>query len=474
MKKMNRFGALALTLCLLGASMLTACTGDPAESGDPTEGTVTTAATTVTDATDQEIDSSATLEEITTREEETTVSIEDVLTQGLQPEALQEIMQPIFKGQTTINETVMFLDRGDVKSLLYPIDEVLSVTSYDRSVTYEEGKDFVVVDGKLQVTADSAIPCITRESYYNVPESLLQTEYNGQNVLTHWGENAAMSSWQICVTYTHTARWEGFTQPCELENLKGFVQKLSKGEDVTVLFCGDSITNGANASWLANASPMQYPYPILFTMALADLYGYTVHFEYADVTAPQGGRPSRVPAEDYVAGTRGTITYVNTSIGGWTSKDGVDNREAFIENQVKAFGCDLFVVAFGMNDGGLHPKGVAKNVQKMIDCVLASDPEASFVVMATMVPNPNATNGWYGKQVEQEPELMELAEEYRAEGVPCVVCRMTSVSLSVLEHKEFMDYSGNNINHPNDFFIRVYAQTLLQTVIGYENLGAEP
>jgi hypothetical protein len=33
------------------------------------------------------------------------------------------------------------------------------------------------------------------------------------------------------------------------------------------------------------------------------------------------------------------------------------------------------------------------------------------------------------------------------------------------------DESGNNINHPNDWFYRVYAQTLLQTLIGYENMN---
>ena len=44
------------------------------------------------------------------------------------------------------------------------------------------------------------------------------------------------------------------------------------------------------------------------------------------------------------------------------------------------------------------------------------------------------------------------------------------MSQAILERKEFNDYSGNNINHPNDFFIRVYAQTMLQALLGYENL----
>ena len=50
---------------------------------------------------------------------------------------------------------------------------------------------------------------------------------------------------------------------------------------------------------------------------------------------------------------------------------------------------------------------------------------------------------------------------------------MTSVSKAVLQHKDFVDYTGNNINHPNDFMVRLYAQTFVQTLVGYENLKAD-
>ena len=71
---------------------------------------------------------------------------------------------------------------------------------------------------------------------------------------------------------------------------------------------------------------------------------------------------------------------------------------------------------------------------------------------------------------EEIAGLLDLAAEYRAAGVDCAVSCMTSTSEAVLTRKDFHDYSGNNINHPNDFFARIYAQTLLQCVIGYENL----
>ena len=347
------------------------------------------------------------------------------------------MMRSIFGGNTVERETVMFLDRTDEKTLLFPIEEVIAVTSYDGATVYEAGKDYVVSNGSLRLTPASAIPCITREAYYDVPASILQTEYEGRNVLTHWGEYSPMTDWQIAVTYTHTAPWEGFCPSGQAAYLSRFLEKLRGGEDVTVFFYGDSITNGYNASWMNDSGLRQYPYPMLFTHALADLYGYTVHYQPSGIT--EAPLPQKLPAEDYVAGTRGTITYVNTAIGGWTSLDGVNRFDTYVAPQVKAHGCDLLVIAYGMNDGGWLPEQTNGNVTAVVDGVRALCPDMSAVLMATMVPNPRATNGWYGHQVEQEAVLAEQARAYRADGLPCAVCPMTSVSLSVLTRKDFHD-----------------------------------
>ncbi len=396
------------------------------------------------------------------------LNIKDVLGLEINMADIKEpLMQSIFSGTTAVNETVMFLDKGDVKSLLYPIESIQSVTSYDGKKVYEEGKDYVLVDGKIQVTENSSIPCITSKKYYNNPGSLISVNHNGQTVPIHWGEGQAMTNWQVNVNYTHAAGWEGFAQTAELATYQNFVKKLQAGEDVTVFFYGDSITWGANASWVNGYAPHQLPYTMLFTQALADLFGYKVHYEAANLTASMP--TCNVPA-DYDGGDRGTITYVNTAIGGWTSADGVSNLDKFVKDKINAYGCDLFVVAFGMNDAAVAPRQTAQNIETIVDGVLECSPSASIVLLSTMVPNP-AGIGWYGNQVKQETQLQKLAEDYMEKGVPCAVSCMTSVSLSILEHKEFHDYSGNNINHPNDYFVRVYAQILLQTVIGYENMN---
>ncbi len=104
------------------------------------------------------------------------------------------------------------------------------------------------------------------------------TKYNGKNVYTHWGEGRAMTDWQVNVTYTHSDSWEGYRQTCEIGQFAGLVDKLNRGEDVTFIFYGDSITNGASASFVYNYAPQQFSYPLLLTQALADLFGYNVHY----------------------------------------------------------------------------------------------------------------------------------------------------------------------------------------------------
>lgn len=382
---------------------------------------------------------------------------------------LNPLMQPIFKGTTVKNETVMFLDKGDVKTLLYPIESVVSVTSYDGEVTYREGTDYIVVNGQLQVTANSSIPCITRAVYYNDTDSIIQTEYNGQNCPTHWGEGRTMTDWQVNVTYTHTDTWSGYTQSSRQSLYKPLIEKLLAGEDITIIFYGDSITYGSTSSYVTGYAPYQPSYAMLFTQALADLFEYKIRYVNTGLATDTMG-VSPVPAASYVGGTRGTITYINTAIGGWTSQDAINYKATFLEDQIRNYGCDLFVVALGMNDGAVDPSVTKNNVQTIVDSVYTLAPNAAVALTSTMVPNPDGI-GWYGNQDQQEAQLKALATAYRRSGRICDISCMTSVSLAVLERKDFNDYSGNNINHPNDFFGRLYAQNLVQLILGYDNLG---
>ena len=462
--KFTRILLLLGTLLLAGAVAVSfaACNN----TNQPSDETTTEADTTAGETTAEETTAEETTAEETTAEEtteeETTLSVVDEIGLNAKAEDLNVIMRDVFSGTISYTETVMFIDKGEVKSLLFPIQSIENVTTYDGKTTYEEGKDYVIEDGKLKVTENSSIRCITSAVYYNYAGSLIHK--NGKPL--YWGESQ-MKQWQVCVTYTHEDNWDGYLQDARLDVYKDFVKKLVDGEDVTVFFYGDSITWGACSTYAENAQPRQGAYPMLFVQTLADLFGYTVKYVNTGLAASMACHP--VPTTDYVAGTRGTITYVNTAIGGWTSADGITYFDTFVADQVEKYGCDLFVLAFGMNDGGVPATTTKANDKTIIDKLYAINPDVSVMIVSTMTPHSGTD--WDSNNTKgQEKQLLLLARDYRAEGKAVAVACMNSVSKEVQKHKTFNDYAGNNINHPNDWFYRVYAQTLLQTLIGYENL----
>ena len=465
--KLTRILLLLGTLLLAGAVAVSFAACDipldsPEESTTEDE-TTTAAPETTAEETAPETTAEETTAEETTTEEVTTLTVVEEIGLNVKKDDLQDIMQDVFGGTTSLKETVMFIDKGDVKSLLFPIESIVSVTSYDGRTTYVEDVDYVVEDGKLKVTENSSIRCITSDVYYNYPGSLIHK--NGKEL--YWGESQ-MKQWQVCVTYNHADNWDGYTQTVRLDVYKDFVKKLVDGEDVTVMFYGDSITWGANSTYSEGVQPLQGAYPMLFVQALADLFDYTVKYVNTGLAASMPCHP--VPTTDYVAGDRGTITYVNTAIGGWTSIDGINNFDRFIGDQVEQYGCDLLVLAFGMNDGGIPSSQTKDNDEVIIDKLFAINPDAAVMIVSTMTPHTGSD--WDSSNTKgQEKQLLVLARDYRADGKAVAVACMNSVSKEVQKHKSFNDYAGNNINHPNDWFYRVYAQNLLQTLIGYENMN---
>lgn len=372
-------------------------------------------------------------------------------------------LQNVFSGNYVKNETVMFIDKGDTKELLYKIDSVISVKSYSGKKTYVEGQDYEVVDGKLRITENSKIPCITSKKYY-AGDGTLMVDVDGVKKPVYWGEGTVMTNYQVNVEYTHSDTWNGYKQKCFAGIYDKLYSKLEAGEDVTIVFYGDSCTYGAASSFAYGYAPNQYSYALLVTNALADIFGYTVHYEKSKLS---GTGP--MPKKDYVAGDRGTITYINNSVGGWTTSDGVNNFDKHAKTFIEKFGCDLFVVDLGGNDGSLSPEKTAENDEKIIGKVREIAPDSGIIIISTLLNRPGSN--WAGNDALQEPYLVELSEKLRDEGVPCAVCGITSMTASVLEHIKFEDFSGNNINHPNDFWARLYANTLFDTLVGYENLN---
>lgn len=369
------------------------------------------------------------------------------------------IVAPLWHGDLVERETLMPVEPDRLLRLLFRADSIRSVTSADGKTVYRENEDYRCTDGALELLPGTSIPVMKESEYYHYVSPVpthLETMYHGESVSTYWGDGLTMSARQIAVTYTHSDRWEGELPPVCRSAFSRLLSKLEKGEDVTFFFYGDSITRGASATALTGVEPFLPIWAHLFTVYAAEKYGYTVRYIASGLerTDPKAGE------ERY--GNRGTLTYINTAVGGWRSQNGIDSFDTHVRPFLSEHGCDLLVLGFGMNDGKNTTEEERTNLSALIGLFRELSPACEVAMIATMLPNPEATNGWFRNQHLFEAMQKELAASVGA----CAVVPMTSVSRYILTRKRFRDYSGNNINHPNDFMVRVYLHTLIRTVFG--------
>lgn len=354
-------------------------------------------------------------------------------------------LRPIWNTREMYNETVLFVGENDAAPLLYKPSEILSVRSYGLDVEYVEGKDYEITsDGKIRRLSGSDIPYFTTDEYYcveahpDVPVPLFgnyAARFPEQRYIKY-GEGNTFTSRQIAVTYTHDAVWNGKIPADKSSRIKKFTDKLRAKQDVTAVFYGDSITVGCNASgteYGGNTAPYTPSYAEMVTEYLGNKFG-------------------------------AKINCVNTAVGGTGVEWGVDN----VQQRVVAHSPDLAVLAFGMNDAQIPLPEFRKHVSDMIDAVLEACPDCAVIVVGTSVPN-NETEWYYGNQRMYVSDLVKLEDEsqYAAFG-SVAVADMTTMHTDLLKKKRFRDMTGNNINHPNDFLIRAYAQVLLRTMLGAE------
>ncbi len=413
---------------------------------------------------------------------------------------LSEQMQPILDANssthTVYDEPVMFIEEQNAnqhtenmtRDLLYGATGILKVTSYDGKTIYVEGWDYELVNGNIVRLPGGRIPYLDYSKWTNPSEDTRFQVPTGQYV--YYSEDTEFIKYQVYVTYRTNEKWgddfaveagqpDAFDYYIQNGTLgdKNFLAKMREGRDVTIFFYGDSITWGCNAGYNMgysgkNDAQAYGSYSLQFVQALADIYGYTV--KYVDTS----GLPDSVvvPSSSYVGGTRGTITYINTAVGGYLSgpaqginRDGISQYAARVKPYTDVYGCDLFVWAFGMNDPevGIDAATTAANARTVTDAVKASNPGADIVLVSTMVPN-SLFDTRENKRYAQEAYLEQLAAEKTY-----ALVRMTLISQSMQRFKTFQECSGSNINHPNDYYCRVYAQMLLEAIVGYKNVQSE-
>ena len=403
---------------------------------------------------------------------------------------ISKYSQPFWVGNTMHDESVMLVAKTDAEGnvieaprakLLFDAEKIESVIWYfhesngSEIKTFTEGVDFVYENGYIIAKGSivhndileidefaSDMPYITDKMLtgeQQFPGLTLQSDIPSktEGLCLPFTEGYQIVQMQLSVTYIHKeGLWAG-TVPEYLGDttLKNTLSKLTNKEEVNVLVFGDSISTGANSSSVLGITPNLATWPKLFVEGLATYYGTTVNLK-------------------------------NTSVGGWTSSNGVGGGTGwvsgvqvqkpglatqFVNGELKGYKPDIAIIGFGMNDAtlGLSIDIYCNNIMSMIKTLRQQNPKCEIILIGTMLANPMAKNQ-SKNQTEYTEYLLKISKNY--ENVS--VLDIGDMHQDLLDSgKYYTEMSSNNVNHPNDFFARIYAMNLLSTLIDFEYVVAE-
>lgn len=354
----------------------------------------------------------------------------------------EKALSPLWEGDTVYEETAMLLadrqGRLPAPGLLCPAERILSVCDYGRRREYRAGRDYALTDtGGLSVPDGSALydlACPYGRYYQDwyIPGVNRPMVGGGAQMRTEAvGGCGGLTDFQIRITYRRRAAFPGPVPPAKGGLLPRTAGRLERGEPLTVALLGDSISAGWSASGFAGLPPFQPPYFRLFTEALRQ----------------------RCPVREH-----------NLSVGGKTS---VWGREAAQTAALAAAGPDLAIVAFGMNDGAserMTAEIFRDNVAEIVRAVRSRCPHTEWLLVSPMLPNAELGYEEGVSVLQHQHEYPAALADLEGESGGVAVADVTSVHRTLLGRKAYRDMSANNINHPNDFLHRVYAQVLLRTL----------
>jgi len=352
---------------------------------------------------------------------------------------LEKYMRPFWKGNIVYNETVFPItdENGEALplNLFYDATEIVSVKNYTLDTTYEAGVDYVLEDGVLKVLPEGRIKVVDNEYMHpsenpeNKPVETYYPHRNGQG-FEYWNENNEISHYCVNVTYIHNDTWHSVVPKNISNDIPKTMAKLRNKECLNLVVLGDSVSAGAKASLYCHCAPYCDAYPLMLAKYLETKFG-------------------------------GPINLVNKAIGGTISTLFPDMiKERVIDNNP-----DTVIIAYGMNDSSHERKGIPdetfrQNILDHISFIRESKPECEFILVASVYGN---TTTFPGEKYESHAQILhEIAAE--VEGV--AVCDPQEIERPLFAdgRKKFLDVMSDNMVHPNDFGMRLIAQTIAEAI----------
>ena len=363
----------------------------------------------------------------------------------------EQRITPFWSSNIMYNECLSMEENNGgniIGKLLFVPTRIISVVDAKLQNEYVEGKDYRWIEGTNQIEwlEGSSIP-----SFYNGALSGLKENGTPVNDYPNWDSEARCRLagvlycaekflWekQIAVTYEYDqsqveANGIVYTQQ-QSDRLPNTTQKLANNESLKVLFYGDSIFAGGDASSGRGREPMMPTMDVLMAEYLRTI-------------------------------SSGTITFDNISVGGWTVENGLAALQpgGYAGKDYSQYsGYDLLMLSFGMNNAGTSAESFKATTQEIVETIKEKNPNIEVILVSCICPNPAAA-GFYGNQQYFGAALQELADENGYAFVD-----MFAVHKKILEFKNYSATTGNGINHPNDWLIRIYAQNILSAMVEFE------
>lgn len=357
----------------------------------------------------------------------------------------QKYTSPFWKGNIVYNEAVYPIKGADgstVYTLMYTPDEITSVYSSDFSSRYYEGIDYVVNGNQITFLTSGSMSF--KNYNYIHPQSnpngySWDRYYNrtaaGDGKWEYWGQSAEFFNGYINVSYTHSDTWDHYVPQQRSNLLPKTANAIQNKKAMNVVFFGDSICGGANSS------------------SYRDVYPYAEYWNEMIVSKLR---------KDY--GLRVNATY---SAEGGGAAPGLVSRT---DEWVTAYNPDLVFIEFGVNDAmnwSQDSSGSASRlkseyktaIEQMIAQVRDTLPNCEFVLVAPFYSNI------YCHYMSYFEACRDALNEIASATSGVAVADVTAMHESLLEFKDYLDFSGDNMCHPNDFMARLYAQVCLETIV---------
>ncbi len=283
---------------------------------------------------------------------------------------------PIWEGNVVYHETALFIPERETAKLIYPIDKIISVRSYDLAKTYLEGVDYEVTeDGELKILEGSSIPVWTVSMDTNEASSFPIVDK--EDTYAKFMDNYVYSAYAINVTYEHSKVWKSEPETIEsiTQELPNVIEKLQNGEEVNIIIFGDSAScgwstsgnfydnliynkQGVKVSNVLNFAPYTPAWPVMVEQGLKALY------------------------------PNAKITFRNVALGGTTAEWGkgvIKKRLGYLEADygLKAEEIDLMILGYGGNDltAGHTAEQYYNNMQTIINEFRSATGETTEVLL---------------------------------------------------------------------------------------------